>query len=148
MITELAHLSQKVGFLQEALFFWNQAESREDGFSGKTRDIWTKIGECHFFMGDLKACQYWFGRVAGIVGEGSNRGFGFGYSDISTSKRIGNYRQTYVYGVLSLCRRLEEVKSSWNDRGNFLLELDMFSEQSGSFSDLMLEEEQNNRNWV
>jgi hypothetical protein len=39
----------------------------EDGFSGKNRDIWTKIGEVYYFLGDLKMCSFWFGKVAGIV---------------------------------------------------------------------------------
>ena len=69
VVIELAAMSQKVGFLKEALFFWHSVENTEDGFSGRSRDYWVKIGECCFFMGNLKGCQYWFSRVAGIINQ-------------------------------------------------------------------------------
>ena len=104
----------------------------EDGFSGKNRDIWTKIGEVYYFLGDLKMCSFWFGKVAGIVNNSeSQRASGFGsvgFGGVNILGKAGNYRQRYIYGVLSLCKRLEEQKSGWTDRTSFFSELDLFGE--------------------
>ena len=85
VVTELANISQKVGFFEESLFFWQQAESMEDGFSGRNRDIWTKIGEVYFFKGDLKMCQFWFGRVAGVVKNSASTFGGMGFGGVPLS---------------------------------------------------------------